>query len=146
MSKVGELDLPSGRRLYLRELTQRLTYEGLLEGLPTAERNKQRLDQLVADYRDKPYAGKPYLIRPKETLIEYSRDGRPYPFGTPSALPAVTCIARFDSLQPARDQSSDLSGLVVIWFQEEFAFPIDATVLAQLLAIDWDTHAVDVSY
>ena len=74
---AGELDLPSGRRLHLCELRQYLTYEGLLEGLPTAERNKQRLERLVAEYRDKPFAGEPYLIRPTETLIEYNGDGRP---------------------------------------------------------------------
>ena len=130
MGKAGELDLLSGRRIYLLELRQYLTYEGLLEGLPTAERNKQRLERLVAEYRDKPYAGGPYLIRPAERPIEYNRGGEPYPFGTPSALPAVTCVGRFDSLQPARNQSSELSGLVVIWFQEEFAFPIDPAVVA----------------
>lgn len=146
MAKAGEIDMPSGRRLYLRELRQYLTYEGLLEGLPTAERNKQRLEQLVTEHREKPYEGGPYLIRPTETPIEYNRGGETYPFGTPSALPSVTCIGRFDSLQPARDQSSDLSGLVVIWFQDEFAFPIDPTVVAQLLAIDWDAHAADMSY
>ena len=146
MAKPGEIDLPSGRRLYLRELKQYLTYEGLLEGLPTAERNRQRLERLVADHRDKPYEGGPYLIRPTETPIEYDRDGHSYPFGTPSALPSVTCIGRFDSLQPARDQSYDLSGLVVIWFQEEFAFPIDPAVDAQLLTIDWEAHAADFSH
>jgi len=145
MAKVGELDLPSGRRLYLRELRQYLTYEGLLEGLPTAERNKQRLERLVAEHRDKPYAGGPYLIRPTETRVEYKRD-EPYPFGTPAALPSVTCIGRFDSLQPARDKSRDLSGLVVIWFQDEFAFPIDPAVVSQLLAIDWEAHAADMDY
>jgi hypothetical protein len=142
---AGELDLPTGRRLYLREL-QYLTYEGLIEGLPTAAGNKQRLERLIAEHRDKPYAGDPYLIRPIETTIEYKRDGQPYPFGTPSALPAVTCIGRFDSFLPARNPSSDLSGLVVIWFQEEFALPIDPAVVAQLLAIDWEAHAADLDY
>ncbi|SIO56877.1 hypothetical protein SAMN05444166_5308 [Singulisphaera sp. GP187] len=146
MAKTGELDLPSGRRLYLREFRQYLTYEGLLEGLPTVERNKQRLEQLVADHRDKPYAGGPYLIRPTETPIQYNRNGKSYPFGIPSALPDVTCIGRFDSLQPARNETSDLSGLVVIWFQDEFAFPIDPPVVAQILSIDWEAHAADMDY
>ncbi len=146
MAKAGEIDLPSGRRLYLRELRQYLTYEGLLEGLPTAERNKQRLERLVTELRDKPYEGGPYLIHPNETPIKYDWGGKPYPFGTPSALPSVTCIGRFDSLEPARDANCDLSGLVVIWFQEEFAFPIEPAMVAQLLAIDWDAHAADFSH
>ena len=146
MAKAGEFDQTSGRRLYMRELRQYLTYEGLLEGLPTAECNKQRLERLVVEHRDKPYYGGPYLIPTTEILIEYIRDGRPYPFGTPSALPSVTCIGRFESFEPARDKNFDMSGLVVIWFQEEFAFPIDQAVIAHILAIDWNAHAADFSH
>ncbi|WP_433932510.1 hypothetical protein AB3662_48225 [Sorangium cellulosum] len=145
MTSVGEFDLPSGRRLYLRELRQYLTYEGMLEGLPTVERNKEQIEELVSEHRDNPYPGGPYLIRPTEVPIELPEDD-PYPFGTPSALPRVTCIGRFDSLDPARDQSRDFSGLVVIWFQDDFAFPIDPAVVAQLLAIDWEAHAADMEY
>ncbi|WP_437969802.1 hypothetical protein WMF04_11130 [Sorangium sp. So ce260] len=58
----------------------------------------------------------------------------------------MTCIGRFDSRQPARDQKGDYSGLVVIWFQDEFAFPIAPVVVTQLLAIDWETHAADLEY
>ncbi|WP_437958154.1 hypothetical protein WME76_43985 [Sorangium sp. So ce119] len=145
MTSVGEFDMPSGRRLYLRELRQYLTYEGMLEGLPTVERNKEQIEELVSEHRDKPYPGGPYLIRPTEAPIELPEDD-PYPFGTPSALPRVTCIGRFDSLDPARDRSSHFSGLVVIWFQDDFAFPVDPAVVTQLLAIDWEAHAADMEY
>ena len=146
MSKTGEFDLSSGRRIYLRGLRQYLTYEGLLEGLPTAERNKEVLERLIDDNRYKPDGGGSYLIHPTETPIDFSAAGRPYPFGTPSALPAVTCIGRFASLEPARNASSDMSRLVVIWFQEEFAFPIDPDVVARLKALDWETLGVDMDY
>ncbi len=146
MANVGEFDLRSGRRIELCELRQYCTYEGLIEGLPTAERNKQRLEQLVADHRDKPYPGGPYLIRPTETPIEYLQ-GEPYPFGTPSALPAITCIGRFTSLDPVSNKSLEYaSGLMVIWSQNEFAFPIDPDVAAQILEIDWEAHAGDFGY
>jgi hypothetical protein len=36
--------------------------------------------------------------------------------------------------------------LLVIWFQNEFAFPIDPAVVTQLLAIDWETLAADMDY
>jgi len=110
MENVGEFDLTSGRRIYLVELRQYYTYEGLLEGLPTAERNKQRLEHLMVEHRDKPYPGgpylMPYLIQPTETPIEYSRS-QPYPFGTPSALPALTCIGRFTSHEPTRRKAGN---------------------------------------
>jgi hypothetical protein len=122
-----------------------LTYEGLLEGLPTEEMNKEMLEHLLASQRDQSYRRAPYLITPTEKRIEYPLE-KPYPFGKPSALPDVTCIGRFESLAPARDQECDLSGLVVIWFQDEFALPIDSSVLDHIRAIDWETHAADFKY
>lgn len=138
MGESAELGLLSGRRIHLRELWQYLTYDGLLEGLPTEEMNEGMLQHLLARYKDQPYPGAPYLIRPAERRIESSQRG-PYPFGNPSALPGVTCISRFESRGPARDQP--LSGLVVIWFQQEFAFPIDPAVVTQIETIDWQEHA-----
>lgn len=144
MAKASEFDL-SGRQVTLRELRQVLTYGGVLAGLPTVEMNQRQLERLVADHRGKP--GEPCLIPPTEKPIDYRpRDGRPYPFGTPSALPAVTCIGRFHSVLPVRDKSLDYSELVVIWFQDDFAFPIDPAVLAQILAIHWEACAADVEY
>jgi len=71
---------------------------------------------------------------------------RPYPFGEPAALPHVACIARFQSYQPARDTTKDFSVLSVIWFQADFAFPIDAAMLDALSRLDWEAHAHDVEY
>jgi hypothetical protein len=144
MAKIGEFIQTSGRWLYMRELRQYLTYEGLLEGFPTVERNKQKLDQLFAEHQGKPYPGASYLIQPTETPIDYV--GKPYPFGTPSTLPIITCIGRFDSLEPARDQTKDYSGLVIIWYQDEFAFPIDPIVVNEFQMIDWEHYAIDFEY
>jgi len=33
------------------------------------------------------------------------------------------------------------SVLRVIWYQEDFAFPIDDRALRQIAEIDWETHA-----
>jgi hypothetical protein len=145
MPGVGELELPSGRTIHLQELRQYRTYEGLLEGLPTLERNREGVERLVAQHGGFRFSGRPYLVAPRETPLEY-HGGRPYPFGTPSALPGVTCIGRFESGQPARDRARDYSRLVVIWFQEEFAFPIAPSVVAELLTIDWAEHATDDDY
>jgi hypothetical protein len=35
---------------------------------------------------------------------------------------------------------------MVIWFQEEFAFPIDPQVLLTMQAIDWEVLAFDEEY
>jgi uncharacterized protein (TIGR02996 family) len=143
--QVEEICLRSGRAVSLRALRQFRVYEGLLEGLPTTQLNQQIIDELLAQEREGPAGGEPYLIRPVETPLEYPRD-RPYPFGQPRGLPPIACVGRFHSFQPAREPWRHYSELVVIWFQAEFALPIDPQVWEQFLSIDWDQHAADYDY
>lgn len=106
------------------------TYENVLMGQPSAERSKRRLNQIVTDYRDRPYKGDPLLIEPADL----------------EKLPAVSCIGRFHSTQPARDQEQMASGLVIIWLQVDFAFPIPNWTLERLEKVEWERYAQDFSY
>jgi hypothetical protein len=92
---VSRVTLSTGQEVVLEELNQRLTYEGLIEGLPTTSLNKKHLDSLVAEQREKRPKTPVYLLTPAETPMKWS--GERYPFGTPARLPGVTCIARFGS-------------------------------------------------
>jgi hypothetical protein len=61
--------------------------------------------------------------------------------GDGERLPEVTCIAEFDSNMPARDEGEPYSSLVVVWYQEQFAFPIGAGVLEEIRRLDWERDA-----
>jgi hypothetical protein len=128
------------RSARLHELRQSLTYEGLLEGLPTVEGNQRRIKYVLQKSESQRYGVGPYLVPPVEKPIERP-SGEPYPFGTPSSLPSVTCIARFEAIGPTVPGKGDGSGLVVVWFQECFALPIDSEVLLHLRNLDWNRHA-----
>ena len=133
------------RRVRLYELKQSLTYEGLLEGLPTVEGNRRRIEFILSEQRNSRYGVKPYLVPPVERPLEYNGD-EPYPFGTPSRLPSVLCIARFESFRPTDNGDGDGSGLQVIWFQDAFALPIEAEVILHLNQTDWNLHAGSYEY
>jgi hypothetical protein len=107
--------------------------------------NRRKLEWIVADSRAKNGGMEPLLIQPTEKPIPHNRDF-PHPFGAPVALPGIACVGRFHSVEPARDLAKDCSQLVVIWFQEEFAFPIDPLVTEQLQGIDWERLACDLEY
>ncbi|MEM1031039.1 MAG: hypothetical protein AAGN82_11860 [Myxococcota bacterium] len=109
--------------VHVVSLRQSLVYEGLLEGLPTREMNERRLDQLQ---HDNPRAT---LVRPEERPLEYS--GR-YPFGTPSALPDVQCEARLKYSQGLHAYEAEL-----LWFQENWAPPLDEALVAYLANASW---------
>jgi hypothetical protein len=114
-----------------------------LEGLPTSEMNRRHIEQLRNQEHER-RGEAPYIIDPPERPISYRRD-EPYPFGTPASIPGVECIGQFDS-QPARDVSRHGSFLTIIWFQHEWAFPIDPSVREQIRAIDWEQHAHDFDW
>ncbi len=128
------------RRVILLELKQSLTYEGLLAGLPTRERNQERIEYLFEQEFDPQSEVAPYLVPPEQKPIKNTRYG-PYPFGTPSSLPGVLCVARFRSSRPVNGEEADASSLKVIWFQDTFALPIAADVLAHIAQVDWNKYA-----
>ncbi|HEY7375329.1 MAG TPA: hypothetical protein VIF57_24430 [Polyangia bacterium] len=138
----SEFTLASGRAIQLFSLKQWDEYAWVLEGLPTRERNDAALARLVAEAQQED-GHDPFLIVPVQKPIAY--EGR-YPFGEPAALPEIGCIGRFRSLGPARDLGADYSALTVIWFQEHYAFPIDAEVERAIVAVDWDRLAIDREY
>lgn len=60
-------------------------------------------------------------------------------------VPAIRCLGRFHR-QPL-DASSDASHseLAVLWWQADWALPIDDTVACRMAALDWHALARDVS-
>jgi hypothetical protein len=145
MTKQSTFELASGRNIHLRFLEQSLVYEGLMAGIPNREDNQRFVDRFMERARKHFNGNAPYLIPPPKRPIE---DPQP-PFarsGQPMLLPPVACIARFYSHYEASDPAKDYSVLAVLWFQDEFAFPIDPAVMRHLRELAWERHAVDYDY
>ncbi len=146
MTTQGTLQLRTGTTIHLRSLDQSLVYGGWMAGVPTRETNQDAIERVVAKAREVLEGCEPYLIHPPARPIE--PDPRPA-FARrvpPERIPGVACIARFLSHQPARDPTSDFSQLVVVWFQDDFAFPIDPSVMEHLHALDWKRIAFGFGY
>lgn len=138
----SSLKLRCGRTVTIRSLRQWSVYAGLLEGLPTRERNEESIARIVQQSRDAD-RHEPFLITPTQTPIKY--DGS-YSFGEPASLPSICCVAHLHHFGPARDSTMDCSDLTVIWFQDDFAFPIDEAAHNQLLSLDWTALAEDSGF
>jgi hypothetical protein len=139
---LPELKPSDGRSLTLDSLRQWRVYSGLLEGLPTRERNDAELASIIAQARETD-RHEPYVVIPQQRPIKY--EGR-YPFGEPASLPGICCVARFTSHQPARDQKMDGSVLTVIWFQDGYAFPLSEAAAQAIARLDWQELARDIEY
>ena len=122
----------------IHSLNQNNIYSGLLEGLPTRERNSKIISNTLAQLQKS--NNNPYLVPPIEKPIPYSR-GK-YPFGEPSRLPKIKCIASCQSFS-IQDDPLYASHLTLIWFQDDYAFPIDPLVVEHIQTLEWARHAVD---
>ncbi|RYX82374.1 hypothetical protein EON83_19955 [bacterium] len=133
-----DVEWADGVKTRLTGLNQYATYAGLLEGMPTHETNelfhinpltnpKEGVKRLVL------WAPQSKVTSRLETFM-----GSP-----PAALPAVTCIAKFDYFRPARDKTMWASYVEVAWFQEEWALPIIPEVLAKIKTLNWRDVATD---
>lgn len=129
----GDITVASGIEISLTSLKQSSTYSGMLEGSPTSARNARMVTRLVEQLTKK-YGHAPYLIAPTETKVD-----KELPPSWPAwiELPAVECVAYFTS----RSIGEFGSSLFVCWFQDDYAFPIDPRVNAELLNIDWAKFA-----
>ena len=145
MARRGTIELLSGRTIRLADLRMSSTYGTWLEGYPTAKWNRRVLDNLIREHSNNPYPGAPFLVPPVETPTP-ALDPWHQHLGPPSSLPAITCVAHFTSDRPARSEYADFSGLVVLWFQDDYAFPIDPAAFDQIRALDWDRIAADLDF
>lgn len=154
-----QLLLDSGRPVFLESLYQWTTYAALLEGIPWSEFNDQRVQRglriarrhcLRDARRYRLEALEPYMIAPIRRDYMHSPGdmegiGRRFP-EVAEWLPLVTCAGVFKSLSPAHPQPERPCGwslLTVVWYQDEFALPIDEEVIADLRRLDWGRLAVD---
>jgi len=158
----------NGRKIFLKNLDQILTYGDLLEGLPRY--NHQRVESarkkteekyacpaLVIDASPFPLPLSPEEYDEIKSLTAYQNEmmsidlceklGRPRPrskfSGKLSSLAPVTCIARFDSTPISDNQYADGSQLVMIWYQHAFAMPIEERILQKINDVDWENHAMN---
>ncbi len=144
-----ELALLSGRTVILRALHQSMTYDVWLEGAPSAWSNDRIVAGILQEAKQYcaggarplliPPVRRDFLREPGDMARHVSLRGR-----VPEWLPMVICMGVLQDEFPVRDQSKTLSVLTVVWFQNEFAPPIDAGVFEQLLVIDWERLATDI--
>lgn len=132
--KRGELHLNCRTTIWLSSINQSLTYSGMLEGYPNSELNR-RLVEGIQERLEKRSQWKPFLIEPEEREVpNRSTVAKKRPW---VELPKVQCTAWFRS----NSLGEFGSRLAIIWFQDDFAFPIDPKVENKIRSMVWSRHA-----
>jgi hypothetical protein len=153
------ITLDSGRGIVLSRLEQWRAYEGVLAGMPNRAMNGRIMDEVRS--RAQPHClegAAPYLVPPRLMPVEtrpasaesLKRTGMTAEQSAArdqqmhyEQLPAVVCVAVFNSDGLSKPDSEPYSSLTMIWFQDDFALPVDAQVLAHIQSLDWEALARD---
>ncbi|MGV3610074.1 MAG: hypothetical protein ACO1N0_03930 [Fluviicola sp.] len=104
----------------MEKLVQKYTYDGLLEGLPGEIVNRMVLNNLEQSAKNDLHQEEIHILLPRAMNEEF---------------PPVVCIAYMECLAVFKNSKKNYSSLGVIWFQDDFAFPIETAVLEQFKSI-----------
>jgi hypothetical protein len=129
------------KRIFIESIYQFHTYRGLFSGMPNERINKQILEYSYRKATEDSFCGKAHMLYPKQTAIPI-KDERTYK-ETPMALPDITCIAELRYYKPLTNPDRFMSCMCVVWFQDNYAFPIQDNVLQQFLNLRWSSVAID---
>ncbi|OJJ14809.1 hypothetical protein BKI52_40325 [marine bacterium AO1-C] len=144
---MNSLTIENGHKAHITGFYQYPTYRHLLAGHRNRKINRHILKEVEAvakDYaKQENYMYPVYVIEPLEKPLHYVVRHNPfnYQFAT---LPNVTCIVLLQCLESFEEPEDEddimeypSSTLAVVWFQDSYAFPIDAFVLEQIKQIPW---------
>ena len=133
-----------GIEVNITQIRQSLTYKSQLEGIPSPQDNLKIIEQAAQTLKsytglDEIFIIKPAMVPvPLDILMPYDQ--------TKETLPKITCMIKVMHHQAWRDTEMDYSELGILWFQQEFAFPIDQEVLKQMADIPFKDVCGEFGY
>ncbi|MBV1908482.1 MAG: hypothetical protein KUG78_04120 [Kangiellaceae bacterium] len=139
MKNEVAIELKCGTVIYLEAICQSKTYAELLEGRPTAKINEVYIGRAL-ERAENQWNCAAALIKPVEMVFEPEHASS---FRTQVRIPQITCMALYKSLAPARDKTLFYSELPIVWFQDDFAFPIEESIIKDISQLDWKKLAHD---
>jgi len=135
-----KIELNSGREIFLDSICQDHTYGGLLAGYPNKELNDRYVKDAMESALEKMNAEVVYLVPPPLLEMEINERARKYRKDA-IRIPSITCYGQFESSVIKGDEDNHASWLTIVWYQDDFALPIDESVLEHIKTIDWDDVA-----
>ena len=135
-----KIELNSGREIFLDSIYQYHTYGGLLAGYPNKEMNNRYIKNDMKSALEKMNAEVTYLVPPSLIEMEINERAR-REYKDAIRIPYITCYGQFESSVITGDDRNDASWLTIVWYQDDFALPLDESVLEHIKTIDWDNVA-----
>jgi hypothetical protein len=117
------------------------TYDGLLIGIPHETINKNIINWTIENAKKISELKEVYLIEPIQISIQNKGNLGLQNKIEYKELPYVTCIMKVTSTN-IRNCDGDSAFMCIVWFQNDFAFPIDSEIQKQIEAIPFKEHCI----
>lgn len=157
--------IENGKEAYISSIHQTGTYNGCMCGYPNKNVNVHILES-ARKWAEKLCGGAVYLMPPAEKpmkretvsleellgLVNGIEIAEPAPLEVSSepvpmiAFSAVMCCATLMYDGVFRDTSKGYSFLHILWFQDDYAFPIDADILEKIKQIPFAELCIECDY
>jgi hypothetical protein len=112
-----------GITLTIERLFQKRSYYALIKGVPNTEVNQEMVQNIKFEASRLSGVKATHVIVPIEKkMIVADKE-------VMSSLPNITCMAELSYYKPIHDMSFECSRLCLVWYQEEYVFPIDKNIL-----------------
>jgi hypothetical protein len=125
----SRLIIDSDLTVKITRLTQWPVYSGMAEGYPCEYINNHLLENIKTEAKAIYGREEIYIIDPETKPFPYN--GNPK-MGKPLTLPAIVCVAALLYNGVFRDLTKDDAYLGLVWFQDEYAFPIPPDILEKI--------------
>lgn len=121
----------------IESLCQSETYKDVLFGYPTEHRNNRLINSILRKAHQTNNPQSVYLIQSEQKLIDEDIEKYKSPLDIPKEIPKIECHLRVTSDKVNNDKNQTNSTMLIIWFQDDFAFPIDPLILEQIKTIPY---------
>lgn len=121
----------------IETLNQSETYESVEFGYPIEHRNNWLISYILQRVHKPNNPQSFYLIQPQPILMDADIEKYKSPLEIPKEIPNTECHIRVSTKKIANDTNQSDSTMLIIWFQDKLAFPIDPNILEKIKVIPY---------
>ncbi len=129
-SDIKHIIIDNDLEVEIEALSQFKTYRNVIYGYPTERRNNWLIKNILESAHKTNNPQSVYLIQPEHKILD---DVIP----KCKVIPDIECHLEVRSKIIFNDKNESDSQMLIIWFQDEFAFPIDPIIIEKIKTIPY---------
>lgn len=136
-SEIKHIIIDNDLEVEIEWLSQFKTYRNVIDGYPTEHRNNWIIEDILESAHKTNNPQSVYLIQPEHKIMDDKIRKNGNPLDIWKEIPNIECHLRVSSKIIFNDKNQSDSTMLIIWFQDQFAFPIDPIIIEKIKTIPY---------